>query len=402
MILLGFKYSLPLAIQSAADKELFPENWVELFFSLNNPIFYSILFVIITVAIFYVVVVRHSIPQIKRHRKEKEEIENRNNRLLALFAHLDPDPVLRFNKEGKIILANNAGLNILGKVEGNPLFDVISLDKQFDIPQLINKNKEINTDMIYGGKTYSLVIKGVKELDIGQVYFTDITVRVKYEEELRNSKEKLGELTRHLQNILEEERGRISKELHDGIGQMLAYAKLKLDPLRNGKIMSMLDNMQLYENLNTILTEAVNELKKISYNLKPRMLEDLGLIQSLGLLVREVSQESLIEGTFEPNGFNERLNPDLEINIYRICQELISNIVRHAKAEHFYLQLMKEDSTLRIMIDDDGTGFNPISINKYKGMGLYNINERVDAYGGKMDIDSSPGRGTVVMVEFPI
>ena len=402
MILLDIKYSTLISIRTIQKEDLFPENWLELFFSLNNPLFYALLFVTITVAIFYVVVLRHSIPLQKKHKREKEEIENRNNRLLALFAQLDPDPVLRFNKEGEIILANRAGNEILKLTKGKKIFDVIRIEPHINTSELIRKNREVKTEIELGEKVYSLVIRGVKELNIGQVYFSDVTELKLYELKLEESKKKLTDLTHYLQNVLEEERGRISKELHDGIGQTLAYVKLKLEPLRNGKVLSILENFQLYEDLNKTISEAVNELKKISYNLKPRMLDDLGLIQSLAILVKEVSREKQIKGSFEPNDFDERLDPNLEVNIYRICQELLHNIAKHSQATSFFLQIIKLDKSLKIIVDDDGIGFNPNRMGKKSGMGLYNISERVANYNGVMHIDSNPGSGTVIIIEFPV
>lgn len=138
--------------------------------------------------------------------------------------------------------------------------------------------------------------------------------------------------------------------------------------------------------------------------MKPRLLEIHGLIPALGLMVDQVSGKEGIKGTFEY--FDEiKIKPKLEITIFRICQELINNIIKHSKAKNFSIQISQDQESIKLIVDDDGIGFEKQRTSpdetKLRGMGLISITERVQAFKGNIDIDSSPGNGTVVAIEFP-
>jgi signal transduction histidine kinase len=147
------------------------------------------------------------------------------------------------------------------------------------------------------------------------------------------------------------------------------------------------------------------ELKNISYDLKPRLLEIHGLIPALRLMVEQVSSSEGIKGTFEHFDVTT-LKPRLEITIFRICQELINNIIKHSRAGFFSIQISQDDKSIKLIVDDNGIGFEKprtsYDDSKLRGMGLISISERVEAFKGEISIDSTPGNGTVVAIEFPI
>ncbi|MGD8780566.1 MAG: sensor histidine kinase [Ignavibacteria bacterium] len=387
------------------DEEIFPENPFDIFLSFNNPIFYSILFLIFIITITFIIVYKYIIPRQRQHEMEKLNLEMKYNKMMAMFAENDPDPVFRFNHEGEIIFANEAGESLIENLVGNNVQKIFNNITKSDILDCVEKGKEIVVESKFGENYYKVFIKGISELGIAQVYFSNITTLKNYEKELKASKDKLSVANEKLQNILEIERSRISKELHDGLGQTLSYIKLRLEPLKDNEL-PIDERNSFYNTLSELLTTAINELKRISHGLKPRILELHGLIPALRLLVEQASGKSGMEGIFESYDVQQNLNPKLSTTIYRISQELINNIVKHSKAKNFSLQISKDGDIIRLIVDDDGVGFDKDKLykapaKKLQGMGLINLAERVENLDGTLTIDSSPGNGTVTVVEFP-
>ncbi len=389
----------------ARDTEIFPEDPIETFLSFNNPIFYSILFLIFIVIITFIIVYKYIIPRQRQHEIEKLNLEMKYNKMMAMFAENDPDPVFRFNEVGDIIFANQAGESLIKDLVGNNIKRIFRNVTNNDIADCVEKSKEIVLESNFNEEYYKVFIKGIKELGIAQVYFSNVTTLKNYEKELQSSKDKLSIANEKLQNVLEIERSRISKELHDGLGQTLSYIKLRLDPLRDDDIPVGEKNI-IYDTLSDSLTAAVNELKTISHGLKPRILELHGLIPALKLLVEQASGKAGMEGIFESFDIPS-LNHKLSTTIYRISQELINNIVKHSQAKNFSLQIFKDGETIKLIVDDDGIGFDKDKLynapaKKLQGMGLINLSERVENLDGTLTIDSSPDNGTVTVVEFPV
>ncbi len=396
---------LPFFILQAKNEELFPENPIETFFSFGNPIFYSILFLIFIIVITFIIVYKYIIPRQRQHEIEKLNLEMKYNKMMAMFAENDPDPVFRFNEEGKIIFANHAGESLIENLVGNNIKKIFSNITDKNISDCVERGEEIVLESKFDENYYKVFIKGINELGIAQVYFSNITALKDYEKELKASKDKLSIANEKLQNVLEIERSRISKELHDGLGQTLSYIKLRLEPLQNEDL-AFDERNSIYSTLSESLSTAINELKRISHGLKPRILELHGLIPALRLLVEQASGKSGMKGIFESYDM-QNVNHKLSTTIYRIAQELINNIVKHSKAKNFSLQISNDDDIIRLIVDDDGVGFDKDQLNKaaakkLQGMGLINLAERVENLDGTLTIDSSPGNGTVTVIEFPV
>lgn len=388
------------------DKRInsFPDNSAELFFSFSNPIFISILLILAILLLSYFIIKKQFAPLIQEHELEKINLENKYTKSMAMLAEAAPDPVLRVDSGGTVVFSNNAGEKLGGNLIGNSFFSIFPEFNSMDFNSFIKNASEKSEEASLNGCAYNLTLKGIPELNAVQIYFSDITAIKSYEEEITASKEKLSELSGHLQTIIETERSRISKELHDGLGQTLSFLKLQLESLKN-ESGSHEEKKKILDELNNSINNAVMELKNISYDLKPRLLEIHGLIPALGLMVDQVSGKEGIKGTFEY--FDEiKIKPSLEITIFRICQELINNIIKHSKAKNFSIQISQDEESVKLIVDDDGIGFEKQKTSheetKLRGMGLISITERVQAFKGNIDIDSSPGNGTVVVVEFPV
>jgi len=378
------------------NKEL--NEYVDLFFSYDNPVYYSIILALSLFVLVYVFYKYIILPLQKKHILEKQELELKNARLMALFAELDPDPVIRIDTDGKIIHSNDAAkkLNNLIELDGRNVREILP-QINFPVTDYIRNNQTQNFFHAIDGKYYSILFRGTSYLDIAQIYFRDLTERKKFEEELEESRKRLKDLSAHLQDKLEEERQRISRELHDSVGQNLLLIKLRLQNINLNFIKSV-EKVE-YSNLIETLENSIKELKSISYDLKPRILEEMGLGPALTSLCNKISKESGIKGSIEFVDLNdERFNTKMEISFYRIVQEALNNIVKHSKAEVFDIQLINNKEKIRLLISDDGVGI----FNSHRnGLGLINMKERVENYNGKFKIDSSQERGTLIIVEIP-
>lgn len=383
---------------------LFPDNWLDLLSSLKNPSIFAVIFVVMLVVFVYLISFRIIMPMQKKHLEKLQETEIRGTKLMALFAELDPDPVIRFDKEGNIIFANAAGAKLISSQESQSLNEELEI-QFFNFETCIENGSQINLERTINGKVYQLHIKGEPELGIGQIYFSNITDLKKIQSSLKLSKQKLQSLSNHLQNVLEEERTRVSRELHDSIGQHLSYARLGLQKLNEAKL-SKNDYERNYSLIQESLFYAISELRDISQNLRPKILEKFGIKSAVENLVEEANRREKIKGIFQVFGEIERYDPELEIAVYRIAQELISNIIKHSEANEYYVQLFRLNETLRLTIEDNGIGFNynekDYDPQKKSGMGLINISERVEAFKGFAEFDTAPNKGTYIFIELPV
>ena len=312
---------------------------------------------------------------------------------MALFAELDPDPVIRINPKGEIILLNNAAQLLIGELglsEEKNIFAIIPV-LDFSINEFINQNKLTLLTFKTTSKSYSIHFIGIASLQIAQLYFHDITEKEDYENALRN-------LSAKLLDLIEDERHRIARELHDGIGQNLLL--LKMDLMHNYKqFISQHVNESIFQETLDLLHNTISEIKNILYGLKPPILEEIGLSLALASMISKVSEESPIRGNLNVMGLNYRLDKRLELSVYRIIQEAINNIIKHSQADTFFVELANNEYQLKIVISDNGIG---ISGDNHIGFGLLNIKERVNSFNGSYKIDSEINKGTCIKIEIPL
>lgn len=369
-------------------------QYLKLLFSLNDPIYYSIVFTVLLFILLYLIFKYVVHPMQKKYKAEKMELELKNARLMALFAELDPDPVIRINMQGEIIYMNNSAAALVKdeKLDGRHIKEIIPIIN-FPVDYYILNNRSKNISYSLNSKNYSILFKGISSLEIAQLYFHDITEKIEYEN-------KLKELSASLQNKIEEDRQRIARELHDDIGQNLLILKMNLI----NKYRSILNNAGLendFQESIDFLQKILLELKIILYDLKPPVLEEMGLNMALSSLINKISGDGLLKGSFNVFGIEERINPKIEITLYRIVQEAINNILKHSYAKEFSVQLIRQDSMLKMLIYDDGVGFN-YNNNGFNGYGLINMRERVESFKGNFKIESSNNNGTLLVIEIPV
>jgi len=221
----------------------------------------------------------------------------------------------------------------------------------------------------------------------------------------------VSHLSRKLMNLVEEERKRISTDLHDHFGQSLSILQLKLERLR--KQLSKDDNSQLNLAGNIIQDVSLlsDDLRNIIYELRPVILEDCGLLSSIKSLVEEFSREhpgiKITEDLSISEDFDVNRYGNLSITIFRITQELLNNISKHAKAKKVSVTLQQSDQKLVLKVEDDGKGFVVRRIHGgkrkgYLGIGLLGINERMKELNGSFTLQTEPGKGTLAIVELPM
>ncbi len=229
----------------------------------------------------------------------------------------------------------------------------------------------------------------------------------KYITRLREEHEQRKLLSKELISILEKERHRVAMELHDHIGQSLTVLKMDLE---EAQLMLKSPDAQLDGRISAAKEKAIqtiNDVRDIAYGLRPSMLDTTGLISSLRALCDDVEQTKNIEINFFSQNVQERMEREIEISVYRIVQESLNNIMKHARAKKVYLNLVLRDGTLSLSIEDDGVGFESnMTIGapgKKRSLGLNIMKERVVQLGGDFTLESRVGGGgTLLMAEIPI
>jgi len=195
------------------------------------------------------------------------------------------------------------------------------------------------------------------------------------------------------------ERQRLSRELHDGIGQSLIAIKMKLESL------TYMPEKEIKENLEGIKIQfdhIIDEIRRITTDLMPPVLDEFGLVIALFNLCEDTSRASRIKIKFEHRVRTDLWSKKIQTHLYRIFQEAIHNIVKHSEAKQGYLRLTSNGQDIYLSIQDDGIGFLQKVPGQHGGHGLHNIHERVNLLKGNIDIKSAPGKGTLIQIQVPL
>ncbi|HMK04972.1 MAG TPA: sensor histidine kinase, partial [Ferruginibacter sp.] len=199
----------------------------------------------------------------------------------------------------------------------------------------------------------------------------------------------------------EEERSRLAKDLHDGLGGLLSGVKFSLSNMKDNLIITA-DNMAVFERSLDMIDTSIKELRRVAHNMMPEMLTKFGLDEALKEYCNSINAAKLLTVKYQSLGMEGRLDKSVEIIIYRIIQELLNNTIKHAAATESFVQLIREGSRLSIVVEDNGKGFDTTASAENKGAGLLNIRSRVDYLKGRLDIHAEPGKGTLINIEFKI
>jgi PAS domain S-box-containing protein len=228
----------------------------------------------------------------------------------------------------------------------------------------------------------------------------DITASKLAEEELQQVNEQLRVLSRRLFQVQEEERRHLARELHDEIGQALTAAKINLNSVES--IEGSAQSLRLQETI-AILDRLLGQVRQISLDLRPSMLDDLGLVPALRSLLDQQGRRASVTVRFSAENMPENLDPEIQTTCFRIAQEAITNAVRHAGAAQIGVDLQGENGRLRLLVHDNGIGFDAGTAQAQTvGLGLIGIKERAALAGGQAKIISSPNQGTTIEVFLPL
>ncbi|HVU94310.1 MAG TPA: PAS domain S-box protein [Puia sp.] len=229
----------------------------------------------------------------------------------------------------------------------------------------------------------------------------DISERRKAENEIREINRELRELSSHLQHVREEERTQIARDVHDDLGQLLTALKMDVHALKkqlapDGEII-----LQKFNDIFGLIEKGIQSVRGIAADLRPSIIDDLGLTAALIWHSQEVEKRSGVRIGFICEPEEIQVPPEIVTDIFRIYQEALTNVVRHAQARAVQASLTLADGRIRLAVSDDGIGFDARNNGKRKSFGLLGIRERVLLMGGEFELKSEPGKGTMLNVSVP-
>lgn len=224
-------------------------------------------------------------------------------------------------------------------------------------------------------------------------------------ERVAESERRFRRISLGVLRLQEEERSRISRDLHDGIGQLLTALKIQLELLEH-EAAGMTEVSSRIATSRELAETALAEVRQLSHVLRPQMLDELGLEPTLRWLARTFQKRTGIEVAIAFEGAERRAGPDLETLVYRLVQEALTNVARHSGARAASVTLTREPSRLVVRIEDAGLGFRPAVLlsagDEEHGFGVRAMRDRVEFVNGSFSLRSAPGEGTVVEAELPL
>lgn len=198
----------------------------------------------------------------------------------------------------------------------------------------------------------------------------------------------------------ENERQRIAGDLHDGVGQMISAAKINLSTVSSDIIFTNDKQKQRFENALKLVDDSCTEVRTVSHNIMPNALLRNSLAAAVRNFISKIDQH-VLKINLHAEGLNEKLDENIEIMLYRVIQECVNNVIKHAHANMLDISLIKDDKEICVTIEDNGVGFDVKEKHKLEGIGLKNISSRINYLKGNVEWDSAHGRGTVVSIHIP-
>ncbi len=308
-----------------------------------------------------------------------EEVTNRSTMML----HIDKAHFESFNKESLPALDRDGVFHGISKMKRK---DGKIIDTEHVVTEITDE---------YGNR------QGVVS------FVRDITQRLSNEMEVIQKSDQLRSLARHLQDVREEERKYLSREIHDDLGQILSALKMNISCI--GKIVAELDDSRQkgkmrpeLDDAENILSEAIRKMRQLITELRPEILDYLGLIPALEWQAEEFRKRYNVKTEFKCDADPVTFESDEQITIFRLLQESLNNIAKHAEASKVRVLAEMDNNYFTLRVEDNGKGFEVKKAQTYNTFGLIGMNERMIALGGSMQIDSYPGEGTEIKFEIPL
>lgn len=348
-------------------------------------------------------------------KKVQQELAESEQKYRAFFEN-SMDGILLTASGGKILAANTAACKIFGMTEEQLYAGRLNALVDPDNPQLIRSleegghNERITGEFTmvrssrekFPAEISSSAFKDAKGEEKKSMIIRDITGRKRSENEILEINSQLRLLSDYLQKIREEERTAIAREIHDELGQQLTVMKMDVSWLAKnaGKTDPVIQ--QRTEDLKKMLDQTVMTVRRIASELRPSMLDDMGLGAAIEWQLGEFTKRSGVNAKFE-NGVPEESIPGfVKTALFRIVQESLTNVARHANAEHVQVCLSITNDQLLLSIRDDGEGFDQLKVVAKKTLGILGMKERATMLGGTYEIQHAPEKGTVVLVKIPL
>ena len=310
-----------------------------------------------------------------------------------------PYGIISIDMEGIITVCNTQALSHLNiQKENTQLVETPLLDYLSALPEV---HQAIEDCVLQGRKPFDfeilpfdnkfLTIRGRRVLQGMIISIADIT---------REQEQQQDNVLAMLQGQ-EAERRRLAREIHDGIGPTLSTIRLNVEALKSDMTTTTEKKVKAIENL---LQTVTSDIRSISHALMPNALLDFGLVAALQNLCDRVNESGKVAVEFFHKGIQERLPQETELNLFRIIQELLNNAFKYAQADNITIQLIKYPEQIMLSVEDDGVGFDPNNLLNLidKGIGLQNIETRVQSLAGTCDIETQPGKGVLTTIELPI
>jgi two-component system, NarL family, sensor histidine kinase UhpB len=351
------------------------------------------------------------------HRKQAEAALRDSAERYQRLVELVPNAIW-VEREERITFVNRACVQILGAESGEQLLGKSPLDLIHpDFHALATTRR---SRLREGLETEPLVEKKVIRLDgeVRDVEITeasfydegklavlavlrDVTERKRAERELEESREQLRRLSTSLQAVREEEKTRIARELHDELGQSLTGLKMDLVQLVNQLRPDQSDAISHAKSMQSLLDITVASVRRIATELRPLMLDDLGLVPTIEWLVHDFSQRSGIAVELELPAADFDAGPELSTAVFRVLQESLTNVLRHAQASRVAVALKGSDNSIELRVQDNGRGISPAAASGTKTLGVLGMRERTAMLDGKFILESEPGVGTSIVMTIP-
>jgi PAS domain S-box-containing protein len=353
---------------------------------------------------------------------EDSHARTRSELRLAALVDTTTDAIVIIDHEQKITLVNRAAENMFGhprdKLLGASINTLIPARFHHQHRQHIIRFGETGDSVRrMGGEANVMGLRANGEefpidasishlTEDGKPFFTvilrDITQRKQTMRELETSRQYLRELYDGLQTVREEERKRVARELHDELGQTLAALRIDLTLLRNDLPKEREDLAARVRGLDDLLMDTINAVRRISSDLRPRPLDDLGLIAAVQMLAESVAQRHALTIRMHAPSKEIPLPDEISSPLFRMVQESLNNVVKHAQARHVDVTIETRDDKLCIVVEDDGIGMETAQAAKSESFGLIGMRERAWAMGGSIETTSSPDKGTRLTIVAPL
>jgi signal transduction histidine kinase len=287
-------------------------------------------------------------------------------------------------------------------LSGNAVIGVIKIYSRTNKRVFSKIEKEhfqmVASQVLYTLENAQLYLQNEKQKEI---LVKQIIARKKVEELIKANNTQLRQLTTHLQNIREEERRRIGREIHDDLGQQLTAIKMDAAWIDKKIPEESILIKEKLKNIISLLDSSNKAVRRILNELKPSILDDYGLQDALEWHAKQFSDNTGIPVKFEGTLHDIKLSENITTCIFRIFQESLTNITRYAQAKNIITSLNINEDKINITINDDGVGFIISNITEKITFGILGMQERVNSLGGNFNINSEPGKGTLVSVEIP-